>query len=449
MRTECILEATAKQAEFIQAMLSGRFRYMCFGGAIRGGKTIVMFMALFLLCRMFKGSRWAVVRKDLPRIRRNTLPSFNRFKPDFVGDINMSSWSSMCANGSEIVFFPESIKEDPDLTRFTGSEFNGFLFEEANEVQERTFFKAIERAGTWKADCKRQPPPLILLTTNPAPCWVKGRFYDPYAAGILDAPYYYLPSRVTDNPHLEPAYLESLEELRRNAPEIYNRFVEGDWNTEDHPDQLIAYEWVLEALARELEPGKREIGLDVGGRKETGDKSVLITADGPVVRPVQEWPGVRTDQLADILEAMIKDNQHPVDADNVSIDTIGLGAGVWDNLKRERISCDEFVAGGNAVKLTREQEEIMTFSHFSNRRAQGWWWLRELFREGFIQLTEEHHGLIEDITAMRYDAEGSDKVIKMESKKSIKKRIGRSTDYGDALMMCKAPKPQGVDFVFC
>lgn len=212
----------------MDALTSGQYRFLAYGGAIRGGKTVAGLAAIFVLCKAYPGSRWAIVRKDLPTLRRNTIPSFNKLRPrPYVGDINRSDWIARCANGSEIVFFTESIEEDPDLDRWKGLEVNGFLLEEANELQEKSWFKAQERAGAWVIpDTDTQPDPMILLTFNPTFSWPRRVFYEPWAEGKLKAPYYYRPANANDNPHLPQAYTENLKNLPEHE---YKRFVLGDW----------------------------------------------------------------------------------------------------------------------------------------------------------------------------------------------------------------------------
>ena len=93
------VELTAKQTEAAEAVLSGDYTQILYGGAIRGGKTVWLLETIFLLCRVFAGSRWAIVRKDLPTLRRNTIPSFNLLRPErFVGAINQSDWTARCSN---------------------------------------------------------------------------------------------------------------------------------------------------------------------------------------------------------------------------------------------------------------------------------------------------------------------------------------------------------------
>lgn len=221
-------EATPAQSRFFDAVFSGRYRFLAFGGGIRSGKSYVAFMLAQVLCRVFPGSRWAIVRKDLPTLRRNVLPAFEKVRvPGFTGELNQSTWTYECTNGSQIILFTESISEDPELNRWRGLEVNGFFPEEANELSERSFRKMQERAGSWVVPGDGpQPPPLIIATFNPSGGWVKRVWYDPWKSGNLAAQYYFQPATILDNPHIPAAYLDSLKSLPERD---YKRFVEGDW----------------------------------------------------------------------------------------------------------------------------------------------------------------------------------------------------------------------------
>lgn len=226
---EVVFEATPRQAAFAEAVFSGHYRILAFGGGIRSGKTYILLALLFALCRIYPKSRWAIVRKDLPTLRRNTIPSFAKLRPRFVGPINQGTWTATCDNGSEILFFSESLDVDPDLDRWKGLEVNGFALEEANELDKRSYTKAIERAGSWIIpDAPVQPDPLVLLTFNPAPNWVKRTFYDPWKANALPAGYFYQPATVADNPHIPESYVAALSNLPEQE---YKRFVAGDWES--------------------------------------------------------------------------------------------------------------------------------------------------------------------------------------------------------------------------
>lgn len=224
------------QRAVLDAYLSGRYRYLGFGGAIRGGKTFGALGIILVLARIYPGSRWAIVRKDLPTIRRNVLPSFAKLRAlvgGFCGPVRQDTWTATCTNGSALIFFPESLDTDPDLERWKGLEVNGFVLEEASELAEASFHKAIERAGAWVIPPTptepepQQPGPVVLLTFNPCWNWVRSTFYEPHANGTLAAPYFYQRATIDDNPGLTMAYKESL----RSLPELeYQRFVLGNWD---------------------------------------------------------------------------------------------------------------------------------------------------------------------------------------------------------------------------
>jgi hypothetical protein len=414
---------TPKQAEFAKAVFSGRYTRLLYGGAIRGGKTYCMLLLILALARVYKGSRWAIVRKDLPTIKRNTLPSFARVKPDgFCGELNRTDFYIDCVNGSRIIFFPESIDRDPDLDRWKGLEVNGFALEEANEIQEKSFVKSIERAGSWVCQHK-QPPPLILATCNPSLSYVKRRWYDPWRKGTLQPPYFYLPARIDDNPHLPDSYRQSLESLKETDPAAYDRFVVGNWESADEPDQLIAYDWALAAQDVEFQDGKYVLGVDVA--RYGDDDSVLAHKRGNAITKLEYHHGLSLERLAAIVRSRIVDT--PIDARNVLIDAVGLGAGVVDILRSQGFRVTEVISGAKAVE-TRGQ----TF-RFNNLRSQMWYYVREQLRLGQICFEVDDPRLREDLTAPRYMISG-DKVVKVESKDDIKKRIGRSTDAADAVV---------------
>lgn len=85
-----------------------------------------------------------------------------------------------------------------------------------------------------------KPPIVCLATCNPANNWVKSIIYDRYRDNSLPERWSYIPSKITDNPHIPAEYLESLKEL---PPVQYQRFVEGDWDILDDVANPFLYEW--------------------------------------------------------------------------------------------------------------------------------------------------------------------------------------------------------------
>lgn len=142
----------------------------------------------------------------------------------YIRSYNQSDYVVTLTNGSQIIFFAENYDNDKDLNRFKGLEVNGFGIDEINEMQEETLYKCIERAGSWQGS--PGAPIKIFATCNPANNWVKEKFYDKWAKGTMPKGWAYVPSKITDNPHISKEYVESLKLLPTYQYEV---FVNGNW----------------------------------------------------------------------------------------------------------------------------------------------------------------------------------------------------------------------------
>lgn len=229
IRKEVLFAPFPKQIEFLEAVFSNKYNIIMYGGAIRGGKTFAGLGALLLLCKKYPKSRWAVVRNNLPSLKRNTIPSFNKICPrSFIRSYNQDTQTVTFNNESQILFFAENFDDDKDLNRWRGLEVSGFLLEEVNELNELSFNKAIERAGSHIIENK--PKAIIICTCNPASNWVKDKFYDAYEKSTLPANWLYIPAKIFDNPFIDEDYMNNLKTLPRLQ---YEMFVEGNWNVSE------------------------------------------------------------------------------------------------------------------------------------------------------------------------------------------------------------------------
>ena len=158
------------------------------------------------------------------------------------------------------------------------------------------------------------------------------------------------------------------------------------------------------------------------------DHTVLARSFENGLAEIDGYPMTSIYTTAELTKASI--NKHSIDHDRAVIDAVGLGAGVYDILRADQYRVREFNGGEKATKRLKSHS-------FKNMNAQGWWYLREQIRTGEFELIN-HTRLKEDLTAIRYSI-GGEKEIRVESKDQLKKRIGRSPDYGDAVMMSLTP----------
>lgn len=231
-----LFEPYPKQEEFIEAVLSGEFDFLIFGGAMGGGKSYVCLGALILLCRIFPKSRWCVIRKSVPTLKKTTLVTWNKIVPkQFIHKANQQDHTVVFKNQSEVLFMAEDFDNDKDFDRFKGLEVNGFVLEQIEELQEGLIDVCTIRAGRHKitgVDSKgiplKQPKPIIMANMNPTLLWPKKKIYDPWTKGQLPKGWKYIPAKITDNPALAHdvdymSRLENLDDLTRR------RHIEGDW----------------------------------------------------------------------------------------------------------------------------------------------------------------------------------------------------------------------------
>lgn len=427
-----------KQDQLVRAIMSNRYRQLLFGGAIGGGKTYGCIMLVMLFCKIWPGSRWAITRKDLPSLRKTAIPSFLRLKaymPGFFGEIHKDEWTVKAANGSEIIFWPASEREDKDLDRWKGLEVNGFLFEEANEMSHAAYMKAIQRSGRWHIPgLKSQPPPLWLGTCNPNRTWVKTVFYDPWKRGALAAPFFYLPALLHENNKQHPEYMANLK--ANMLPREWERDVMGNWDLADEPNQLIASEWVELAFKRGRDNPNRvgflRLGVDVA--RSGRDKTSLAEVQGRHLDYLKSYAKTPADMVVDLVTERIE-RPDGVKGHNVRLDSIGVGGGPVDFLRKAGHLVQEFIAGATAPTLTKDGKK-----RFFNLKAEAWHNMAELLRKGeasFDPSLAHISKIMEDLTAPTYEVD-SDRIFSVESKEDIFKRLGRSTDDGDAIVMAYA-----------
>ena len=221
------IRPTPKQREAYLACENNKI--VLYGGAIRGGKSYFLVLYAFTIAFRYPRSRWLFLRETLPTLKRTLLVTFNEFVQNgfgqYIKDFNQQSLTVTLTNGSQFIFMAEGFDTDKELNRFRGLEINGAFIDEANEIQETTFNKVIERSGSWfhSKGC----PSKIVMTANPTNGWLKERIYDKWESKSLPQHIAYIPARIFDNPFIPTDYLESLKLLPRYQYEV---FVEGNWN---------------------------------------------------------------------------------------------------------------------------------------------------------------------------------------------------------------------------
>jgi len=210
----------------------------------------------------------------------------------------------------------------------------------------------------------------------------------------------------------------------------YANRVLGDFHSADE-DTVIPLRWIEAANERWLEwadagkpdlPGPHVDGVDVARSGE--DSTVLAIRRGPVLAELRRSSKEDTMQTT----GRVKGHLDSDPAATAMVDVIGIGAGVLDRLREQGCRAEPFNASGG-TKNTDATGEL----GFPNCRSAAWWLMRELLdpsRDPDVALPVDDE-LLGDLTAPKWKILSGGK-IQVESKDDIRKRIGRSTDAGDA-----------------
>jgi hypothetical protein len=188
---------------------------------------------------------------------------------------------------------------------------------------------------------------------------------------------------------------------------------------EQAEDQLIRLSWVIDAQDKQLGGEESDVIIGFDPAPRGGDDNALCIRKGNTVIKILRRKGQDTQELANWVQLVARENN----AKKIYIDDIGSGSGVVD---RTRVL-------GLPVIAVNFSRAAMQRQRFANLRAEAYWRLRELLREGKLSLPNDGM-LTGDLTAPHYSPDPYGRIL-IESKDDIRERIKRSPDSADALAL--------------
>ena len=183
-------------------------------------------------------------------------------------------------------------------------------------------------------------------------------------------------------------------------------------------DAVVALADVEEAQAREVEVAdddERRLAVDVA--RFGSDETVFAFREGNRVRIVKHYVGRDTMETAGWAARLRAD----LGADRIVVDDSGLGGGVTDRLREL----------GEPVIAFTAAEKALDSEAYPNRRSESWFTLAERLPD--LDLDPDPQ-LAADMTAPRWKMDSRGRRV-VEKKEDTKKRIGRSPDRADAVLL--------------
>jgi hypothetical protein len=238
----------------------------------------------------------------------------------------------------------------------------------------------------------------------------------------------FIPAKVQDNPYYMATGYESQLQL---LPEpLRSQLLNGDFNAalDDDPWQVIPTQWVLDAQERWTPECDGLLdGLGVDPARGGDDRTAIAQRRGNWF-DVKGWPGKITPDGPSVAALVI--NELADDA-LVALDIIGIGSAVYDALTAQNI---RRVLDVNFANATQAMDKSGRFK-MRNVRAEAWWAMREALdpQSGNEIALPPSSEVRADLCAPRWKLTVSG--ILIEDKDDTKKRLGRSPDFGDALVL--------------
>ena len=164
-------------------------------------------------------------------------------------------------------------------------------------------------------------------------------------------------------------------------------------------------------------------GVDIARSGE--DQSVCYIRNGHQFVHMEVWSKADTMESAGRIERLY--NRYGAEA--IIVDCDGVGAGVFDRLRENKLPVFAFHGSSRCEKRDRTGEQ-----GFRNLRSYAIWHLRELMEPKFgvpIDFPRDEE-LMEELVVSKYEIR-SGALIEIGPKDEIKKRIRRSPDKSDAM----------------
>jgi hypothetical protein len=312
----------------------------------------------------------------------------------------------------------------PELIEGAHADHILYIFDESKTIPEGTF-DAAEGAFSGAGEGSELEALALACSTPGEPI---GRFYDIHKRkpGFEDWDVHHVTvdEAIAAGRVSEQWVEQRAKQWGRKSAVFINRVL-GDFASSDE-DSVIPLAWVEAANAR-WEMGETAgpftaVGVDVA--RSGSDLSVLAKRYGWRVDSLEGFSIADTMETTGRVAGVLKRGGYAV------VDVIGIGAGVVDRLREQGFQVIAFNAGAGTVRLDSSGE-----LGFLNCRSAAWWYMREVLdpTSGCPVALPPDDMLTGDLTAPKWRVTSGGR-IQVESKDEIRKRLGRSTDHGDAVI---------------
>ena len=453
---------------------------LLFGGGAGGGKSLLVTTWMAVQCKQYPGITIGLARKEISNLGKTTVQTLLTeahpllgvvapVKGQTAGDYRYVAPGSpnpgiYYSNGSSILLLDLApAPSDPNYDRFGSLPLTHVVIEEIGELTEKAVNAVVSRKDR-KLNREYNITGKAVMTCNPSYNFARERFYEPYVAlgagemqswtvgevtvdGVLHpdgAKRAFIQSLPTDNPFLSPNYIAN---LKRQPEAQRRRLLEGDWDFDSDEGKLISAHLIRTTPTYDSDEPSA-FGCDPS---RGGDGCVFVELKAGVVIDAERLEIPKDDPKLDIGTFVAQAYIDWVTArgggyESAALDAVGIGASVLDACTRLGWYVNAFVAAstkgirlldrfGNIIDDPRTEDKKDSIPLFNNIRSQNYSDMAEEMKVGtllFLDTLKLFSEFRKDLSAHMVTNKERQTII--ESKPELKKRLGRSPDYSDALL---------------
>lgn len=418
-----------KQLEVAKHWLDPEVSDIGYGGSKGSGKSYLGASLIFGDALIYPETHYFIARKKLNDLRKYTQPTIEEVLRDWGLDERYYSFNGQdnfytLYNGSKIFLLEAAhLPTDPEFERFGSIQMTRGWIEEAGEISPKAKAMLQATIGRWKNDFYNLPGKL-LVTLNPSKNFVYEDYYLAKKENRLPEYRKFVQALPTDNKSLPKNYIRDLMRALKNDIKSIQRLVYGDWEYDDNPYSLYDYDNICNLFTNShIKPnGKRCLTADIAYMG--ADIFVIMIWNGFVVEKVYGIEKIDETAIGSKLKELAE--LHKVPYSNIVYDADGLRKFTANSLSRLE-AAKPFV--NNSLPLKDKQ--------YKNLKTECAFLLKEHIEKNLIFIADltfkkQIMADLEQICREPTDDEGK---IKLESKKKLKERTGRSPDWFDALIM--------------
>lgn len=417
------VEPTHQQLAMIEAVVAHRFVAIRSGNKV--GKTAVCaWLTIWFMC-CFKSARVPCTSPSEGQLIRGIwqevgkwyrkLPTF--FKDKFI--LGATALTHKEYKTSWQAYIKTATKENPEVLSGAHSNNIFLIFDEGSGIDREIVDNVLPLLGSVNAYC--------IMTGNPLR--TSGYFFDLFHGkpSIFKKQLHY---SAEESPLMPKATLDAwIEAYGSKEHSYYKIHALGDFPESDS-DQLIPLYSVSDAVDNSIvldtdddDEDKPDIiwGIDIG---LDHDASVIAKRQGRKLYDLKKFVMVKdTVKLSGLIREEYNNTPDDKKPFNILVDEIGIGRGTLDTL----------AAWGLPVQGVNVGTAASDSKRFANLKAELWYKCKDWFLLDKPDIPDDRD-LVTDLVTPKYQTNPSGK-LKIESKDQIRKRLGRSTDCGDGLVL--------------